>query len=431
MGTDTLHARPMVKTFLPEKIIFKFHLPFHKTMSLKERSGAFMLLFGLCMTGVLTQLNAQVTSPAAGGSQKSHVCQTMGMVEICITYSSPAVTTKGGTDRRGEIWGGLVPFGWSQERWLENEDEPTSPKPWRAGANENTVLSISHDVLVEGKKLSAGKYGLFFLPGDQEWKLILSRDADNWGHYSYREDRDALRVTVTPFKSEYREWLTYEFTERKPDRSTLILSWEELSIPIRITVENAHQAYIDQIKADLQTRKILYWYNWQEAAKYCLENNVELELGLAWINKAISQTWIGNANFSTLKTKAEILYALDRKTEADSVMQFAVRYTGGVYDLHNYARELLQKEMIDEAFAVFELNASKHPGFWVSHIGLARAYGAKGNFKAALKHAYSARKKIPETEARVCHVSLDVLIDQLEKERTPQLYLANGLTQAY
>ena len=386
---------------------------------------------GWCLTFLSTELKAQVATLAAGGSQKAVVCQTMGLVEVCVSYSSPAVTSRGGQDRKGEIWGRLVPFGWNQERWLEKDGEPTSPKPWRAGANENTVIEISHDVLIEGVAVPAGKYGLFFIPGEHEWELILSKDAENWGHYSYRDDRDALRVGITPEKSEYREWLTYEFRERKTDRSTLTLAWEELSVPIRITVPNLHEIYINQIKSDLQSRKMLYWYNWHEAAKYCLENNLELELGLEWIEKAIRQTWIGAANFSTLKTKAELLFALDRKNEGDSVMQFAIKYTGGVFELHNYGRELLQKDKLEEAFAVFETNASKHPGYWVTHVGLARAYGARRDFKAALKHAYSARKKIPQTEAPVCHASLAVLIDQLEKRQTPQIYLANGLTQGF
>lgn len=130
------------------------------------------------------------------------------------------------------------------------------------------------------------------------------------------------------------------------------------------------------------------------------------------------------------ETKSQILHALGRKAEADSVMQFAVRYTGSVYDLHNYGRELLQNKKVDEAFAIFELNASKHPDYWVTHVGLARAYGAKGDFRRPLKYAHLAGKIIPKEEPDVCHASLAVLIDELEKKQTTRLYLANGLTQA-
>jgi len=139
---------------------------------------------------------AQVSTPYVGGSQKSKVCQSMGIAEVCVAYSSPDVVSSSGKNRRGEVWGGLVPYGWNQERWMEYKEQPTTPKPWRAGANENTVLSISHDIVIEGKKLPAGSYGLFFVTGEKEWTLILSKDSDNWGHYFYDEKNDSLRATV-------------------------------------------------------------------------------------------------------------------------------------------------------------------------------------------------------------------------------------------
>ena len=289
----------------------------------------FALLTTLVIICFQSDIFAQVTTPVRGGSQRSSVCQTMGLVNVCVEYGSPSVKTKDGRDRSGNIWGGVVRYGWNQERWLEREDEETTLKPWRAGANENTTLEVSHDVSVEGKNIPAGKYGLFFIPGETEWELILSKDAGSWGHYSYEPSRDALRVTVKPETSDYREWMTYEFIERNPDRVVLALSWENLRIPIRIVVADIHKAYIDRIKSELQSSKLFYWYNWYEAAKYCFDNKVELELGLLWVEKAIRQSWVGNANFSTLKLKADLLHAMDRKAEADSVMQVAIHYAGG------------------------------------------------------------------------------------------------------
>ena len=378
------------------------------------------------------EISAQVSTPPVGGSQKSRVSQWMGVVEVGLTYSSPDVIAPSGKDRRGEIWGKMIPYGLrSNERWLEKDGEGATPKPWRAGANENTVLTVSHDVLVEGKKLEAGAYGLFFIPGEKEWELILSKDSKNWGHYFYDDKNDALRVKVIPGKSECHEWLTYEFTERKLERSTLTLFWEELKVPVHISVVDMHQVYINQIKDELKTRKILYWYNWHEAAKYCLDNNTELELGLQWAEKSVDQIYIGNANFATLKTKADLLNALNRKHEADSVMQFAIKNTGGVFDLHNYGRELLQKKNLDEALKVFKLNATQHPDYWLTQLGLARAYGAQGDFKTALKHAYSAKQMIPKKEAEIRIAALFILIDQLEKKQIPGIYLDKNLFQAY
>jgi tetratricopeptide (TPR) repeat protein len=377
------------------------------------------------------KLQAQISTPEVGGSQKSKVCQWMGLAEVCVAYGSPNVVTAKGTSRRGEIWGKLVPYGMSQERWLEREGETTTPKPWRAGANENTVLTVSHDVMIEGKKLSAGAYGLFFVPGEKGWELVLSTDSKNWGHYFYDEKNDALRVKVIPEKSEHHQWLTYEFVERKLDSSTLVLFWEDLKVTVHIALGDVRYVYLNQIKEEMASKKIFYWYNWHDAATYCLDNNIELELGLQWAEKAINQPWIGNANFKTLKTKADLLHALNRMQEADSILQFAMRYTGSVYDLHTYGRELQQKKKLDEASKVFKLNAAKYPDFWVTQLGLARAYGAQGDFKTALKYAYSAKKMIPKKETEMGHGSVYYIIDQLEKKQIPIVFFATGMVQDY
>jgi tetratricopeptide (TPR) repeat protein len=376
-------------------------------------------------------IKAQVAGPPNGDNQRSKVCQWMGEVEVCVTYNSPDVTMPSGKSRRGEIWGKLVPYGLSKERWLESGNEPTVLKPWRAGANENTVITFSHDVVIEEKQVPAGRYGLFFITGEKEWELILSKDSKKWGAYLYNDKNDALRVKVIPKKAEYREWLTYDFTTKNPSSATLVLFWEELQIPVHINIGDIHKVYIEQIKNDLTSKKMFYWYNWHDAAKYCLDNNVELELGLEWAEKAINQGWIGNANFATLKTKAEILQALNRKKEADSLMQFALRYVGGVFELHNYGRELLAKNNVEEAMKVFNLNAAKSPNYWVSQLGLARGYAAMGDLKTALKYAYVAKKIIPKQELGERHWALDVFIKQAEKKEIPNIYLQPGWFQVY
>src|SRR5882762_10938380 len=99
------------------------------------------------------ETRAQISVPPLADNQKSKVSQWMGIVELSVTYNSPDVTSPSGESRRGNIWGKLVPYGLSEERWLENEGQPTTAKPWRAGANETTVFSTSHDVLIEGEKL--------------------------------------------------------------------------------------------------------------------------------------------------------------------------------------------------------------------------------------------------------------------------------------
>src|SRR5687768_3072416 len=147
-----------------------------------------------------------ITTPPNGDNQKSSVTQHIGPVRVTIDYNSPNVTGPQGEDRRGNIWGTLVPWGFIDEQF-----GTCTQCPWRAGSNENTVLAVSHDVQVEGKPLPAGSYGLLLATQQQgDWTLILSKNHTSWGNYSYDPAEDALRAAVKPAKSEFHEWLTYE-----------------------------------------------------------------------------------------------------------------------------------------------------------------------------------------------------------------------------
>src|SRR5262249_14465962 len=153
--------------------------------------------------------------------------QFIGPVRVAIEYSSPAVHDGNGKDRRGEIWGKLVPYGMTNLGPFGNQ----KPDPWRAGANENTVFTTSHDLTVENKVLPAGRYGLHMIPGKDEWTLIFSKNSQAWGSFYYDEAEDVLRVTTKPHPHEYREYLTYEFPVRKPAEAVFELQWEELAVP--------------------------------------------------------------------------------------------------------------------------------------------------------------------------------------------------------
>src|SRR5271170_2319632 len=173
-----------------------------------------LLLASSLAFGIAGAALAQIpglTLPPSGNNQKAVVTQFIGPVEISIAYSSPAVHGPDGKDRRGQIWGKLVPYGMSNLGFGNGK-----PAPWRAGANENTVFAVSNDVEIEGKALPAGRYGLHMIPGPDEWTLIFSKNSSAWGSFFYEEADDALRVTVKPHKHEYREWLTYEFASRRP-----------------------------------------------------------------------------------------------------------------------------------------------------------------------------------------------------------------------
>src|SRR5262245_41749528 len=143
-----------------------------------------VLLFGASVT----LLGAGLSLPPSGDNEQSSVTQAIGPVRVTIEYSSPRVV-RGPNDRRGKIWGTLVPYGMT-DLGFNN----CTSCPWRAGANENTLFRVNYDVKVQGQPLAAGTYGLHMIPGQEEWTIIFSKDTANWGSFWYDPSRDALRV---------------------------------------------------------------------------------------------------------------------------------------------------------------------------------------------------------------------------------------------
>lgn len=332
-----------------------------------------------------------ISTPPSGDNQKSSVTQHIGLVKVTIDYSSPDVHAPDGSDRRGKIWGTLVPYG--------APDDPfgtCTECPWRAGSNQNTVFTVSHDVKVEGQPLPAGRYGLFMIPGQDEWTVIFSKNADSWGSYFYDPKEDALRVKVKPSKAEFNEWLTYEFTDRKPSTATVALKWEELQVPFTIAVDNAVDLHMARIRDELRNFQGFNWQNWLAAANYAMQvkrNDDALEFADAAVNRA----GIGVENFQTLNVLARAQDAAGKTADAAATREKALTHrTAGPIELHQYGRQLMAQGKKEEALKVFELNAKRHPNQWPVHVGLARGYSAVGRYQDALKHAKLALAQAPD-----------------------------------
>lgn len=366
------------------------------------------LLTLISYTAVLAQ--ESLTLPPSGDNQKSVVTQHIGaLAYVTITYNSPDVTAPDGTNRTGHIWGKLVPYGLTDLGF-----GPRKPAPWRAGANENTIITFSHDMLVNERPIKAGTYGLHMIVEENKpWTLILSKNATAWGSYFYDEKEDALRVQITPEKSEFHEWLTYEFIDRQPAHTTAALFWENVKAPFTIKVPDMTTLYIDNIRKELQSSAGFTWQSWNAAAQYCLQNNTNLEEALQWAEASISAPYIGEESFTTLQTKAMILNKLDRKEEAEKTMAQAMNHsTATPLQLHAFGRMLLSQGEKDKALKVFKLNAKNHPKAWPVNVGLARGYAAIGDYKKALKHAKLAHAEAPD---QLNKDSMQTAIQKLEK----------------
>lgn len=169
-------------------------------MKRKNLQVTFAFFMAILFMGFTACAQGNPASPAATATGK------IGDADITITYSSPSV--KGRT-----IWGELVPYG----------------KVWRAGANAATTFETTKDITVEGKKLPAGKYSLFAIPGENEWKILFNSQTGQWGT-QYDASKDVLAVSVKPAaQPSMSEQLVYEVTG-----NGIVLKWEKLQVPVSI-----------------------------------------------------------------------------------------------------------------------------------------------------------------------------------------------------
>ncbi|HEX7597785.1 MAG TPA: DUF2911 domain-containing protein [Polyangia bacterium] len=366
-------------------------------------------LLPLALAGSLFAQFPGLTLPPSGNNQKASITQFIGPVRITIEYSSPAVHgPSGDQDRRGKIWGKLVPYGLSTDPFGNGK-----PDPWRAGANENTVFEVSGDVAIEGQPLPKGRYGLHMIPGEETWTLIFSKDSEAWGSFFYDPSHDALRVTAKPHKGAYREWLTYDFTARRAEEATVEMQWEDLALPWTIKVPNMADVYIAHLRKELTTVPGFSYPGYLAAIGYCLQVGKNLDQALEWADAAIRMPYVGEANFGTLSAKARVLARLGREAEAKPVMQAALRSPGTTpAEIHQYGRQLLGEKKIDEAMQVFQFNAERNGDAWPVHVGLARGYAAKGDTKQALEHARKALPQAPDEQNRKI---LEAMIENLAK----------------
>jgi hypothetical protein len=338
-----------------------------------------------------------LTAPPNGNNQKSSVTQWIGLTSVTITYRGPDVHSPSGEDRKGHIWGELVHYG------LKDPDGygTSLASPWRAGANEITTISVSHDVKINGKDLKAGTYGVFLLLDETKpWTWIFSKNSTSWGSYYYNPKEDVLRVEAKPEESAYTEWLTYGFDDRQLTSAKAYLQWENKRIGFTVEVPNAMQLYVDQMRAELTSFAGFNSNNWVTSANFCLTNKIALEEALTWIDISMNtERFNGQKTFNAMRIKADILKALNRADEGDKVMTEAMTLNPTVQELHQYARTLLQAGKNEKALEVFKLNRQKNPtDMFTTYVGLARGYTAVGNKKEAIKNWEIAIKNIPENQ---------------------------------
>lgn len=205
-----------------------------------------------------TELQAQgVKLPQASSPQT--ITQGFGLGTVTLSYSRP--NTKG-----RKIFGAMEPF----------------DKVWRTGANGATSITFTDAVKVGGQELAAGTYGLFTIPGKDEWTVIFNKDSKQWGAYEYKEAGDVLRIKVKPVKlKEKVETFTMQFANVLPTSAQLQLAWENTGLNIDLSTEIDAQV-MASIDEAMKGEKKPYF----AAAQYYYENGKDLNKALEWANAA-------------------------------------------------------------------------------------------------------------------------------------------------
>lgn len=214
----------------------------------------------LALTALITTTYAQIQTPAPSPFQK--IEQKVGLTDVTLEYSRPSM--KGRT-----IFGDLVPYG----------------KVWRTGANANTKITFSNDVMVGDGVLKAGTYAIYTKPEAGSWEVMFYSDSNNWGNPAeWDESKVAARVRVTtiPMNMDV-ETFTITFDDLKNDSVHMGILWEStyVAVPIKFMTDKAVIASIENVMNGPSSG------DYYSAAVYYLESDNDIEKAKMWIDKAI------------------------------------------------------------------------------------------------------------------------------------------------
>ncbi|WP_198956222.1 DUF2911 domain-containing protein [Archangium sp. Cb G35] len=267
-----------------------------------------------CVVAVVMALtslpaSAQLELPAASPSAK--VVQHVGLTEVSVDYSSPAVKGR-------KLWGELVPFG----------------QVWRTGANMTTKISFSRDVTFGGKPVPAGTYAIVSIPTEKEWTVVLNKELGLYGGgKAYDQKNDVARVSVTPTEVPNRERLTFLFSNTTDDQTSLDLEWGTLRVSVPVKTDTTTYA-----QANIQAAVNDAWRSLANAARYVADTSKDYNtaLGYADDSLAIQSHWFNNW------IKADILARTGKFAEARKSAQTA-------WDLGQKDQNFFYKDQVAKA----------------------------------------------------------------------------------
>lgn len=233
--------------------------------------------------------NAQVITPQS--SPKAEVEQMVGLTQVEVNYARPS--------KKGRlVYGDLVPFG----------------KVWRTGANQNTTVSFSDDVVIDGNTLPKGKYAIYTLPKADTWEVYFYEDTSNWGLPEKWDDKKVVvKTKANPITlANNVENFTIDIDQIDTNNGEILMKWEKTAIPVKFTVPT-HEKAMKSIKSTLnENAKASDYY---AAGQYLFQTTEDTKLALEYVNKSIEMQG-GNAPFYVLRQKSLIQAKLGDKKGA-------------------------------------------------------------------------------------------------------------------
>jgi hypothetical protein len=289
-----------------------------KEMTNYRRKSLLLLLAGLCCLAGFAGASAQLRFPRE--SQKTSLTQTIGVTDVTIIYSRPAVKGR-------KIWGD-PPAGATGTATLDNSN--TRPKDavivpyghvWRTGANEATTFAVTDEVLINGQKLAAGTYSLHTIPGPTEWTIIFNSDAGQWGSFQYDEKKDTLRVKAKPMMAPMQETLLFTAADVAAAKAVVTIHWEKIAVPFTVEIADLNATVLAKTRAALANAKADDWASYNQAAGYYLfQAKTNTEEAWQWLEKSISI----KETFQNMGAKARGYAAMGKTAEAIAAGERAI-----------------------------------------------------------------------------------------------------------
>lgn len=252
------------------------------------RAGIMTMICIFTFSEILFAQDFKTPRPSPGAT----VSQTIGVTDVTINYSRPGVKGR-------VIWGQLVPYN----------------KVWRTGANAVTSITFTDPVKINGNPLDAGTYGIHTIPTENEWTILFSGNTKVGGSSEFKVSDVVLKITVKPETADFTERMIFIFTDVTDTSSDVNLIWDKLKVSFTVTTET-------QKLVLAKAEKSIDWSTPMQAASYCLQNNVDLDKAMNWIN---ASTEISE-NYWNLRIKARLMAKKGNKAEAITLMEKAIKY---------------------------------------------------------------------------------------------------------